>query len=194
MFKKFFRHFLLFLFVLIQVASAQIREIPNPNLPDIAVAWYDQMGPIIVFNPIVVQQVGPYVSTFFRAHEYGHHNLGHIQQSMVSGPVNYQWTRISFERDADLWATQVLFNQGNYAAIEAAIMHFRSGKVAPSPLHPHPIQRASYISQLYQQLRMSKNQNPYDSYPGYSTPPPVMPNSDFRIPSSPSPVDDPYYY
>ena len=192
MFKKSIQLCLVFMALMVQVALAQIREIPNPNLPDIAMATFDRMGPVIYFNPIIAQRVGPHVAEFFRAHEYGHHNLNHIQRGMMTDPFSRRWVRRGLEKEADIWATQTLFQQGNTMAIEAAVRSFRSGTMQPSPNHPHPIQRASYISQYYHQLRASANLNRYDRYPAQQ-PSPYFPRSDVRIPDSPSPVDDPYY-
>ncbi|MCG8551533.1 MAG: hypothetical protein MI799_14130, partial [Desulfobacterales bacterium] len=71
-------------------ANAQVPELPNPNLPDIAmVTWHTgpipqlgiphYNGPIILYNPIVASQIGPLLNAFFRTHEYCHIRLNHIQ-------------------------------------------------------------------------------------------------------------------
>jgi hypothetical protein len=77
-----------------------IREIPAP-IPDIAIASFDQQGPVIYYNPQIVQRVGPAVSAFIRAHEYGHHALGHLQRSrFASNP----YVHILMSREAEIAA------------------------------------------------------------------------------------------
>lgn len=61
-----------------------IREIPVPTLNDIATASFDQYGPVIYYNPYVVNQVRPLVSAFFEAHEYGHYFLVHVTAKLYN--------------------------------------------------------------------------------------------------------------
>ncbi|HEY2990610.1 MAG TPA: hypothetical protein VGL11_23040, partial [Candidatus Binatia bacterium] len=49
-------------------ALAQVPEIPNPNLPDIAMVQpHPQYGAVIIYNPLACQQLG-LACGFFRAH------------------------------------------------------------------------------------------------------------------------------
>ena len=95
---------------------AQVPEIPNPNLGDIAMVTNDYAGrPIIIFNPIICQQVGSYLCEFYKAHEYGHVNLGHTT-------FNRKFPQAA-EAEADCWAAQ----RAPLFAVQAAIQWFSSG-------------------------------------------------------------------
>ena len=61
------------LILLFSVQSlAQVPEIPNPQLNEIAIVQpHPQYGAVIIYNPIICQQIGP-ACGFFRTHEYGH--------------------------------------------------------------------------------------------------------------------------
>ncbi len=85
----------------------RIREIPVPNLPDIAIASFDALGPVIYYNPYLVRLHGPNFAMFTRAHEYGHHYLQHAQKRMfVKNPyIIFQYMR-SQEIEADLFAVE----------------------------------------------------------------------------------------
>ena len=86
--------------LLFRPATAQIPEVPAP-INDIAMASLDQYGnPVIYYNPTVVQRVGPVVASFFEAHEYAHHVLGHVRAGLVLDP----YTRIQFQRQAEVEA------------------------------------------------------------------------------------------
>ena len=97
-------------------AYAQVPEIPNPNLGDIAIVTNDYAGrPIIIFNPIICQQLGSALCEFYKAHEYGHVNLGHTT-------FNKKFPQAA-EAEADCWAAQRV----SLLAVQAAIQWFRSG-------------------------------------------------------------------
>lgn len=119
----------------------QIPMYPVPNLNDIAFSTRDNSGnPIILYNPNVVAQVGQAVSQFFIAHEYGHIQLGHLNQ-LNADP----YSRQQLELDADCWATQAL-GGANSAAVQAAYQFFYSqGNSANDAVHPTGIQRANTI-------------------------------------------------
>ena len=131
-----------------------IREIPVPTLPDIAIASYDQWGPVIYYNPIVVQQVGPLVTAFFHAHEYGHHNLGHIAAKVFNpdNPYLQQWLTLNAENAADAYAVQYHVQFGNKAVLQATYNRF---VYFPNPgdlTHPPSVTRALNIANIYFQL------------------------------------------
>lgn len=77
--------------------SAQVPEIANPQLNDIAmVQSHPQYGAIIIYNPILCQQIGA-ACGFFRAHEYGHIKLNHKFLHPGTNPAIR-------EAQADQWA------------------------------------------------------------------------------------------
>jgi hypothetical protein len=93
---------------------AQVPEIPDVNLPDIAMVRLWQGRPVIIFNPMICQQVGPALCEFYKAHEYGHINLGHAFGG--THPMRA-------EAEADCWAAQ----HAPPFAIQAALQWFMAG-------------------------------------------------------------------
>ena len=151
--KKALLVFLLFIPVLL---FSQVPEIPDHSLQDIAmVSWltgylpngsfYD--GPVILFNPSITNQVGPLLSSFFRAHEYGHIHHNHLQKRYFSMNIyNFQWMSSVYEIEADSYATHQLIQNNQIAAVKAAYMWFKG--VQPfknSLMHPAGIERARNI-------------------------------------------------
>lgn len=115
-------------------ANAQVNEIPNSNLPDIAMVTIDGYGnPVIIYNPILCQQAGPALCEFYRVHEYGHIVNGH---TIVP---KWPWQK---EAEADCWAAQ----NASSAAVMAAYQWFSIGGGA-SPAHGTSWQRAARLSQ-----------------------------------------------
>ncbi|WP_223668882.1 M48 family metalloprotease [Kangiella shandongensis] len=125
-------------------AAVPIREIPNPNLSDVAVASIDAQGPVIYYNPRITQQAGPYLSEFFRAHEYGHHHLGHLyREQFQANPYNRAWVRQSYEKEADCYAARRV----SPTAARAAVSFFNQlhGASRPDWYHPTGYERAAVI-------------------------------------------------
>lgn len=136
-----------FIFLLLMPLSlfSQIREIPRTDINDIAIASIDQFGPVIYFNPTICNQVGPALTTFFKAHEYGHHNLGHIQREFFeSNPYNRVWLRREYEKEADCWASRNV----SARVRNTAIQYFKNaqGGSRPTWLHPTGYERAIVIN------------------------------------------------
>lgn len=139
-------------------ASAQVPEIPNPSLQDIAmVTWHSgplpqfglpmYNGPVIIYNPMVTSQVGPVLTAFFQAHEYCHITLDHIQQQyFLSNPFNRAWLSQALELEADTGATQSLLSQGNTMSVRMAVQWFHGqGPIQLVPSHPPGQARAMNI-------------------------------------------------
>lgn len=139
-------------------ACAQVPEIPNENLQDIAMATWNTgpipqlgipmyNGPVIIYNPQVTSQVGPILTAFFRAHEYCHVTLNHIQQEyFLSNPYNREWLSETLELQADACATQFLLSNGNINSVRAAIQWFYGqGPIQLVPSHPPGQARAINI-------------------------------------------------
>ena len=118
-------------------AAAQVPEIPNTNLGDIAMVTLDNFGnPVIIYNPIICQQIGPYLCEFYKAHEYGHVNLGHAYTGQHPAVR---------EAEADCWAAQ----NAPIPAVQAAIQWFSSGG-GTSWHHGTGLQRAQRVIQCSQ--------------------------------------------
>ncbi len=141
------------------IAAAQVPEIPNANLQDIAmVTWHvgplPQVGmpmyngPVIIYDPIVIDQVGPVLTAFFRSREYCHVARNHIQQQFFLGnPFNKAWISQGLELDADSCATATLLAQGNIASVRAAFLWFHGqGPIQHVPSHPPGQARANNIA------------------------------------------------
>ncbi len=166
-FSKVFRQLLVvFGFLLFSSnSSAQAPEIPNPNLQDIAmVTWHNgplpqlglpmYNGPVIIYNPQVTATVGPFLTAFFRAHEYCHISLSHIQrQYFQSNPYNRSWMSQTHELEADACATQYLLSQGNIVSVNMAVMwFFGQGPIQSVPSHPPGQARAMNIVNVARSL------------------------------------------
>jgi hypothetical protein len=132
----------------IRAAQPQVREIAVYTLPDIAMASYDQYGPVIYYNPQAVEQAGPLVAAFFWAHEYGHINLDHMRREMfVANPYNHTWVRRSHEVEADCYAARY-WAERDPRVIEAALWFFQNAiGSAQDRDHPTGYERAQYIRQ-----------------------------------------------
>lgn len=134
-----------------------IPEIPNTTLGDIAiVTWHTgplppagqfYNGPIIYYNPVVCRQVGPYLSAFFHAHEYGHVHLNHIQRRFFeSNPFSRLWMTQHYELEADAYAARSLLAEGNMVAVRQAIQWFYGqGPIQFVPTHPPGLARAQNL-------------------------------------------------
>jgi hypothetical protein len=131
-----------------------IREIPIATLPDIAIAAIDQMGAVIYYNPSTCQQAGPLATAFFKAHEYGHHNLGHVIQKMwnANNPYVQAWLTLNAENQADEYAVRYWVNQGNKAVIQAGANYMWALNNAGDQMHAPSQVRATNIANLYYSL------------------------------------------
>lgn len=144
--------------------SQQVPEIANPMLNDIAmVSWHAgpippfghfYNGPIIIYNPNIVNMAGPYISAFFYAHEHCHIYLQHIQRRFYeSNPFNNSWISQSFETEADSCATESLINQGNIYAVKAAAQWFYGqGYIPQVASHPPGAARADNIISMARKM------------------------------------------
>ena len=142
-------------FVALQAAGAgstisaqrlvDVREVPVDTLRDLAVVVYELGRPIIYYNPILMQRVGPQLADFFMAHEYGHVSYGHAGAALTLGATDVGATRQRQELEADCYATVALAER-NGVAVSAALEFFtRLGPFRFDNLHPTGAQRAAKI-------------------------------------------------
>ncbi|MGH7515877.1 MAG: hypothetical protein ACREOC_00190 [Gemmatimonadales bacterium] len=122
-----------------------VREIPTDTLRDVAVVAYEQGRPVIYYNPVLMQRVGPQLADFFMAHEYGHIAYGHSGAALTLGGTDVGTVRQQQELEADCYATSALAER-NGAAVATALQFFtRLGPFRFDNLHPTGAQRAAKI-------------------------------------------------
>lgn len=123
-----------------------VREIALDTLHDVAVAVYDPKGSIIYFNPDYLQRLGPQLSAFFMAHEYGHITLRHTRAHALAGDrKSFNAKLQEQELAADCYAAAKLTGD-NPSAVGAAIHFFtRMGPFRYDAAHPSGSQRAAKI-------------------------------------------------
>lgn len=132
-----------------------IPEMPIIGLPDIAIAsFYYDGRPVIYYNPLSVNRTNPMVVKFIRAHEYGHHKLGHLKQQMfANNPYAHILLAREGEIEADRFATKYWMDH-DPKVISAIITQMRSPLTAnwgdwthlPSPERARLIE--AYASEL----------------------------------------------
>jgi len=122
-----------------------VREVPTDTLRDLALVTYEQGRPVIYYNPILMQRVGPQLADFFMAHEYGHIAHGHAGAALALGGTDVGTVRQRQELEADCYATAALAER-NGPAVAAALQFFsRLGPFRFDNLHPTGAQRAAKI-------------------------------------------------
>jgi hypothetical protein len=121
-----------------------VQEIATDTLRDVALVAYQNGRPVIYYNPTLLQRVGPQLSAFFIAHEYGHIHGGHTGGALLhDGELSA--LRQRQELDADCYAAAVLAEQDR-DAVEAALRFFtRLGPLRHDNYHPTGSQRAARI-------------------------------------------------
>lgn len=113
--------------------SSPIREIPFAGLEDAAMASWDVRGPLIYYNPDLMNKVGPVVGSFFLLHERAHHLLGHLENVIRSGAAGDTEMLKGFEIEADCWAAR----QVPASAAEEVAVFFEQTQGAESYDHVH---------------------------------------------------------
>jgi hypothetical protein len=121
-----------------------VQEIATDTLRDVALVAYQNGRPVIYYNPTLLQRVGPQLSAFFIAHEYGHIHGGHTGGALLhDGELSA--LRQKQELDADCYAAAVLAEQDR-DAVDAALRFFtRLGPLRYDNFHPTGSQRAARI-------------------------------------------------
>lgn len=131
-----------------------IRQIPVPTLNDIALATLDSYGPVIYFNPHITQQVGPLVTAFFEAHEFGHHHLGHVVAGIFNrnNPYIQMWLTLNAENAADEYAVRYHAQKGNKAVLQAVCHFFTNHPNNGDKSHPPSNVRVQNIQRIYSEI------------------------------------------
>jgi hypothetical protein len=122
-----------------------LRQIPSDTLRDVALATFERGRPVIYYNPRLLQQLGPQLTTFFFAHEYGHIYYGHTGAALVQTHGELSALRLQQELEADCYAATIL-TEYDRAAVDAALRFFtRLGPYRYDAFHPTGSQRAAKI-------------------------------------------------
>jgi hypothetical protein len=117
-----------------------VVEIAVDSLKDVALALYTPARGTILYNPSLHRQLGPALSAFFRAHEFGHLYHHHTRHG-APGASELR----AFELQADCYAARRLAAT-RPEAITAAIAFFTGpGRAALDHEHPAGAARAAAI-------------------------------------------------
>jgi hypothetical protein len=121
-----------------------VRQVPSDTLRDVALVTFELGRPIIYYNPTLMSRVGPHLSAFFFAHEYGHIHYGHTGGALFhEGELST--LRQRQELEADCYAAVLLAEQDR-DAVDAALKFFaRLGPLRFDTYHPTGSQRAARI-------------------------------------------------
>ncbi len=121
-----------------------VRQIASDTLHDVALVRFEQGRPIIYYNPVLLHRLGPQLTSFFLAHEYGHIHWGHTGGALVyDGELNT--VRQRQELEADCYAAALLAEHDR-EAVDAALRFFtRLGPLRHDRYHPTGSQRAARI-------------------------------------------------
>ncbi len=119
----------------------QIKELANPQLPDIASVHFPPgQSPVILYNPILCRQAGPALCEFYRYHEYGHIAMNHNDRDDL--------TLQEKEDEADRWAA---LNAPLLSVITA--YHFFANGHGGTPAHGKSSSRAERMIARTELLR-----------------------------------------
>ena len=109
-----------------------IREVAVPGMRGIASVGYRGGDVTVEYNPRACNRLGPDLCSFFRAHEYGHIALRHLERGTPVRQAEYE---------ADIWAAQ----NATPSARAEAIRYFRNGN-GGSIAHGSAVARANRIA------------------------------------------------
>ncbi len=117
------------------IAQFQLWEIPDPNLPEIAMIRADpNWGSAVIYNSDTCKQIGD-ACGFFRRHASAHAELNHLLLPPAAYPA-------STEAKADCWAAKY----GKPHEVLAAVQLFlEEGSNTKWKIHGDPIQRAEKV-------------------------------------------------
>ncbi len=122
-----------------------VRQIATDTLHDVALATFEQGRPVIYYNPVLLQQIGPQLTAFFFAHEFGHIRYGHTGAALAAGEGDLSAQRQRQELEADCYAARTL-GEMEPEAVDAALRFFnRMGPFRFDAWHPSGAQRAAKI-------------------------------------------------
>jgi len=123
-----------------------VREVVDDTLHDVAMTVVTHGHPTIYFSPARMQELGPSLSAFAMAHEYGHVRYGHTGGALGDPAGSDAELRIRQELEADCYAARIL-GETNPTAVTAALQFFnRLGPFRFDRVHPAGAQRSAMIN------------------------------------------------
>jgi hypothetical protein len=122
-----------------------IRHIATDTLRDVALARFEDGRPTIYYNPALLQRLGPRLTAFFIAHEYGHIRRGHDGAALARGDSSLADRRIRLELEADCFAAELVSRDDPDAVREVVEFFLRMGQFRFDKWHPSGSQRAAKI-------------------------------------------------
>jgi hypothetical protein len=123
---------------------ANVREVADSSLQDVAVAVADPLDPVIYYNPRLMTRFGPNLSAFVLAHEYGHIRYGH--RRVPSRVPDRAALMRRYELEADCYAAHTLARVKPEAARVAIEFFTKMGDFRYDEDHPTGDERALRIS------------------------------------------------
>ena len=124
---------------------ANVREVADSSLQDVAVAVADPLDPVIYYNPRLMTRFGPNLSAFVLAHEYGHIRYGH--RRVPSRVTDRAALMRQYELEADCYAAHTLARVKPEAAQVAIEFFTKMGNFRYDEDHPTGDERALRITQ-----------------------------------------------
>ncbi|MDX2194388.1 MAG: hypothetical protein NW201_13615 [Gemmatimonadales bacterium] len=116
------------------------------TLHDVALVRLEQGRPVIYYNARLMARIGPELSTFFLAHEFGHVKEGHAGSALVERETDRRQEVIQrMELAADCEAAKALATERPDAVQEAVTFFTRMGTHRFDVQHPTGAQRAAKI-------------------------------------------------
>ncbi|GAB2532021.1 hypothetical protein [Rufibacter soli] len=134
------------------VANAQLQSIAK-------LSYHDSLKTYVIeFNPELAQQVGPFVTAFHQAHEYGHLQRGHVNKKKLNkqGTGMLQLNQ-DMEIGADIYATEYLYLQDK--SILLSMLDYLHTSAQEDLLHYPRKARAHRLDQHLQTLSAYSTQN-----------------------------------
>lgn len=123
-----------------------VREIPDVNLRDVAVAVYDSNQSVIYYNPDLMSRLGDNLTTFFMAHEHAHIALQHTRAgALLADPDTRDRMLQAKELEADCRAAKRLGRAGREANMAAVRFFDQLGDRSFDTEHPTGTARAAKI-------------------------------------------------
>ena len=139
-----------------------VRQIATDTLRDVALARFENGRPVIYYNPTLLQQLGPSLTTFFFAHEYGHIRYGHTGAALLAAEGDLTAVRQRQELEADCYAARSLAESAPESVRAAVLFFTREGPFRFDAWHPSGSQRAAKILACLPDTSDAPARNPED--------------------------------